>query len=109
MEAIECIKTRRSIRKYEDKPVDRSLIEEIIEIARFAPSWKNSQSVRYIAIYDNDIKNKIAGECIMGHEGNKNNIQGAPVLMVELTVNKRAGYERDGSYSTSKKDHWSVV
>ena len=55
MEAIECIKTRRSIRKYEDKPVDRSLIEEIIEIARFAPSWKNSQSVRYIAIYDNDI------------------------------------------------------
>ena len=40
------------------------------------------------------------------HEGNKNNIQGAPVLMVELTVNKRAGYERDGSYSTSKKDHW---
>lgn len=103
MEAIECIKTRRSIRKYEDKPVDRSLIEEIIEIARFAPSWKNSQSVRYIAIYDNDIKNKIAGECIMGHEGNKNNIQGAPVLMVELTVNKRAGYERDGSYSTSKK------
>lgn len=56
MEAIECIKTRRSIRKYEDKPVDRSLIEEIIEIARFAPSWKNSQSVRYIAIYDNDIK-----------------------------------------------------
>ena len=106
MEAIECIKTRRSIRKYEDKPVDRSLIEEIIEIARFAPSWKNSQSVRYIAIYDNDIKNKIAGECIMGHEGNKNNIQGAPVLMVELTVNKRAGYERDGSYSTSKKDHW---
>lgn len=103
MEAIECIKTRRSIRKYEDKPVDRSLIEEIIEIARFAPSWKNSQSVRYIAIYDNDIRNKIAGECIMGHEGNKNNIQGAPVLMVELTVNKRAGYERDGSYSTSKR------
>ena len=43
MEAIECIKTRRSIRKYEDKPVDRSLIEEIIEIARFAPSWKNSK------------------------------------------------------------------
>ena len=48
MEAIECIKTRRSIRKYEDKPVDRSLIEEIIEIARFAPSWKNSQSVSSI-------------------------------------------------------------
>ena len=74
MEAIECIKTRRSIRKYEDKPVDRSLIEEIIDIARFAPSWKNSQSVRYIAIYDNDIRNKIAGECIMGHEGNKNKL-----------------------------------
>lgn len=58
MEAIECIKTRRSIRKYEDKPVDKSLIEEIIEVTRFAPSWKNSQTVRYIAIYDKDIKVK---------------------------------------------------
>ncbi|MBD8941905.1 MAG: nitroreductase [Clostridiales bacterium] len=106
MEAIECIKTRRSIRKYEDKPVDKSLIEEIIEVTRFAPSWKNSQTVRYIAIYDKDIKTKIAEECIMGHAGNKNNIMGAPVLMVEVTVNKRAGYERDGSHSTSKKDHW---
>ncbi len=106
MEAIECIKTRRSIRKYEDKPVDKSLIEEIIEVTRFAPSWKNSQTVRYIAIYDNEIKTKIAEECIMGYAGNKNNIMGAPVLMVEVTVNKRAGYERDGSYSTSKKDHW---
>ena len=50
MEARECIKGRRSIRKYSDKPVDKALIEEIVETASYAPSWKHSQTIRYIAV-----------------------------------------------------------
>ena len=33
MNAIDCIKTRRSIRKFQDKPVDQATIEQIIEAA----------------------------------------------------------------------------
>jgi len=32
-----------SIRKFLDQPVDRALIEEVLEAARWAPSYKNSQ------------------------------------------------------------------
>lgn len=106
MELISGLKERRSIRKYEDKPVTREQIEEIVEIARFAPSWKNSQSVRYNIILDKEIKDRIANECVMGFDWNTNIILNAPALMIISTVDKRSGYERDGSESTSKGEHW---
>ena len=43
MEALKCIETRRSIRKFKDTPVSHELIEEVIKEASFAPSWKNTQ------------------------------------------------------------------
>ena len=52
METLDCIKTRRSIRKFTDRPVDRAVLEKLVNIAAFSPSWKNSQPVRYVAITD---------------------------------------------------------
>lgn len=106
MELVEGIKNRRSIRKFTDEEVTKEQIEEIIDTARFAPSWKNSQSVRYMLIMDKDIKAKIASDGVMGFEWNTKVIGGAPALVLLLTVDKRAGYERDGSESTSKGEHW---
>ena len=106
MELIDGIKGRRSIRKFTDQAVTKEQIEEIIEIARFAPSWKNSQSVRYILILDKDVKDKIASEAVMNFEWNTTIIKGAPALILLNTVDKRAGYEKDGSESTSKGEHW---
>lgn len=106
MELIEGIKSRRSIRKFTDQPVTKELMEEIVDIARFAPSWKNTQSVRYMLITDKAVKDRIADEAVMGFEWNTKIIKGAPALVLLLTVDKRAGYERDGSESTSKGEHW---
>ncbi len=43
MEFEALVRTRRSIRGYQDKPVPRRVIEEIIEVAKGAPSSMNSQ------------------------------------------------------------------
>ncbi len=43
MDAIECIKTRNSVRKFKDEPVPEALLGEVIETARWSPSYKNSQ------------------------------------------------------------------
>jgi nitroreductase len=43
MNTLECIKTRRSIRKFTTEEVPRNDLEELIEIARWSPSYKNSQ------------------------------------------------------------------
>ena len=43
MEFSELIKARKSIRGYQQKPVPRALIEEIIEVAKWSPSSMNTQ------------------------------------------------------------------
>lgn len=106
MTAIENIKARRSIRKFTDQPVTVEDIEKIVEAARFAPSWKNTQTTRYIAVIDPEKKDQIANDAVLGFEFNKKTIGRAPALMVITTVNKRSGYERDGSFTTSKGTHW---
>ena len=54
MEFMELAKERRSVRAYEDRPVDRALAEEVVRAAQLAPSWKNSQTGRYYLALDND-------------------------------------------------------
>ncbi len=43
MDAIECIKTRRSIRQFKPEPVPKEVLLEIINVAKWSPSYKNSQ------------------------------------------------------------------
>lgn len=55
MNTLEVIKTRRSTRKYKDTPVDKALLEQIIEVGRFAPSGGNSQTTHFIVITNREI------------------------------------------------------
>jgi len=43
MDTIECIRGRMSIRKFKNDTVPRGTIMKIIDIARYSPSYKNSQ------------------------------------------------------------------
>lgn len=106
MEALECIKTRRSIRKFTHEPVNIETISQIIEAAAYAPSWKNTQTVRYIAVLNSELKQKLANECMLDFEYNQKTAANAPAIIVLTTIDKRSGYERDGSFSTSKGTHW---
>jgi nitroreductase len=52
MEAIECIKTRRSIRKFTSTPVPDEIIADIIDCAQKAPSANNTQPWAFIVVKD---------------------------------------------------------
>lgn len=56
----ELIKTRRSIRKFQDKPVPEELILKAIELATWAPNGGNYQPWRFLIITNKDIIWKIA-------------------------------------------------
>jgi nitroreductase len=43
MDALECITTRRSIRRFKPDPLPREVLMEVIDIAKWSPSYKNSQ------------------------------------------------------------------
>lgn len=45
---LNAIKFRRSVRQYKDTPVEKDVIQKIIEAGRFTPTGSNRQSVRYI-------------------------------------------------------------
>ena len=107
MTAKECIKGRRSIRKFADTPVSRDVIADIVETASYAPSWKHTQITRYIAV-EGELKDKIADECTSAYAKNGVIIKNAPVLMVLTYIKGRSGYERDGSFTTSKGDRWQM-
>jgi len=106
MELIEGIRTRRSIRRFTEQAVPAETLERIVATAAYAPSWKNTQTARYIAVTDAALRRKIAEDCVLGYAGNHAIITGAPVLIVLAAVDGRSGYERDGSFATAKGTHW---
>ena len=107
MTAKECIRGRRSIRKFRDTKVDHRLLEEIVETASYAPSWKHTQIVRYVAV-EGALKDKIGSECTSMFPNNGVIIQNAPMLIAVTVIKNRCGYERDGSFTTPRKDTWQM-
>ncbi len=106
MSAIRCLESRRSIREYKKAEVSPKEIEKIVKIAQMASCWENTQPIRYVAVLDRDLKNRIAEECTRRFPWNQENIEEAPALMVLCAVKGLSGYEPDGRPSTGKGTHW---
>ncbi|WP_392445216.1 nitroreductase family protein [Sneathia vaginalis] len=60
MDLIEAIKNRKSIRKFTDESIKKEDLEEIIEVARRAPSSVNGQQISLVYTTDKNIIEKIA-------------------------------------------------
>lgn len=52
MDVMEAIKTRHSVRKYSDKPIEDEKLAMVLEAARLAPSSANSQNWHIIVVRD---------------------------------------------------------
>lgn len=64
-DAIEVLRSRRSIRNYTEEPVSQNIIEEIIDCARLAPTAMNDQPWDFIAITKRDLLEQIPP--MLGH------------------------------------------
>jgi nitroreductase/NAD-dependent dihydropyrimidine dehydrogenase PreA subunit len=53
-QVIELVHSRRTKRLFRDKPVEKDVIEKVLEAARFAPSGHNEQSTEFIVIQGKD-------------------------------------------------------
>ena len=106
MTAKECIIGRRSIRTFTDAPVSHELLSEIVETASYAPSWKHTQIVRYIAV-EGDLKNQVAA-CTSAYPHNGEIIAAAPMVIAVTIIKGRSGFERDGSFSTHRGEGWQM-
>lgn len=60
MDVFEAIKTRKSVRGFKDRPVEREKIEKLLEAARLAPSASNRQEWRFVVVTDAEKRKALA-------------------------------------------------
>jgi len=95
MDLMEAIRTRRSIRKYKPTPVPESIVKEVLNAARLAPTANNSQPWRIVVVQDEDTKLKLAAAA-----NGQRFIAQAPMVLVACGVPDEA-FQTAGGYTSS--------
>ena len=114
MDVMEAIKGRRSIRKYRAEPVSEEALQTVLEAARLAPSWANTQCSRLVVVRDTETKSKLA-DTLKGMRAGRSNpateaVRNAPVVIAACAERGLSGYYKDESgqsvVSTDKGESW---
>jgi nitroreductase len=90
MDVIEAIHTRRSIRKFQQKPVPEDLVKELLAAAMSAPSAGNQQPWQFVVITDREILGKVPD--IHPYAAMAKDAPLAILISGDLTLEKFAGY-----------------
>lgn len=107
MELFEAIQTRRSVRKFSDRPVEEEKLQQILEAIRIAPSWANMQCWKFVVVKDNAVKATISElsyvESFFAPKGYKVNpakkaLAEAPVVIIACADPSKSGVLWDQTY-----------
>ena len=93
-ELMNIIRSRRSIRRYQEKNIPDDILDKLLEAARWAPSWANTQCWHWVVVKDQAIKRKIQ-EAVSSRNPSFLAIVNAPVLLVLCGQLQRSGYYND--------------
>jgi nitroreductase len=88
LDVFEAIKRRRSIRKFEQKVVEKEKLMKVLEAARLAPSAMNRQPYAFVVTSENETIKKISSAC--------NQEWDAPTIIVVCAFPKEAWVRDDG-------------
>jgi len=81
---LQLVRSRRSIRRYLDKPVEREKVLTCIEAARLAPSADNVQPWRFLILDESDLRTRFAKAIFSGIYSISKFAVKAPVLILIL-------------------------
>ena len=100
------IKTRRSIRKYEDRPVSDQMLKQVLEAVQWAPSWTNCQCWEVIIVKDPANKEKLQASLPpKGNPAAKAMVE-APVVLVLCAKTRVSGFYKD--IASTKHGDWMM-
>lgn len=102
MDIFEAIHERRSVRKYKEKNVEEEKIEKVLNAARWAPSWANTQCWRFVVVKDKKIRNELASALSKNNPAT-DSVKTAPVVIVGCAEKEVSGYKK-GEPVTEKGD-----
>ncbi|MBN2412767.1 nitroreductase family protein [candidate division KSB1 bacterium] len=81
---LQLIKARKSVRKYQDRPIAKKELLKCVEAARLAPSASNSQPCRFMIIDDPEVKTRLTRFAFSGVYAVTKWAAKAPVIVVLL-------------------------
>lgn len=81
MDIFQVIRDRRSIRKYVNKEVEQEKVDQVLDAARLAPSWKNMQCWRFLVIRD-EVNRDLLLEAVPDENPGKKALAVAPVTIM---------------------------
>ncbi|MBI2650118.1 nitroreductase family protein [Candidatus Woesearchaeota archaeon] len=85
MNVFDCIRTRRSIRKYKDKDVPWDNVVEILQAGKYAPFAGNIFNVKFIVVKNEDKRKAIAEASVQQYW-----MQDAPIHIVTIGEPEKA-------------------
>jgi len=96
MEVSEAISTRRSIRNYEDQPVENEKLLNVLEAVRLSPSATNAQRWKFIVVTDPEVKESLRSSY------DRDWFVSAPIIIVACALPDEAWARHDG------EEYWKV-
>jgi nitroreductase len=102
MDFLKAMRERRSVRKYRSDPIPDEILIEVLEAARWSPSWANKQVWRFIIVKDQHTKERLQ-DTLRPTNPARRAITDAPVLICVAAQRGLSGYGR-GEALTDKGD-----
>jgi nitroreductase len=93
VDVLNLLKSRRSIRIYQDKPVPQDLLLQILEAGRWAPTGANLQPWHFIVVTDPETRKRI-GEVARFFFIKSSYVENAPVVLVLGFDTRKGKYGR---------------
>ena len=89
--------TRRSVRKYSDRPVEDEKLDKVLTAGLYAPTGMNNQLPVLVAVRDKETRDRLSrmNAAVMGASGDP--FYGAPCVIVVLSDPERMTWVEDGS------------
>lgn len=89
--------TRRSVRKYSDRPVEDEKLDKVLTAGLYAPTGMNNQLPVLVAVRDKATRDELSrmNAAVMGASGDP--FYGAPCVIVVLSDPERMTWVEDGS------------
>jgi nitroreductase len=84
MDVITAIKTRRTIRSYQDRPIEEEKLERLLTAMQLAPGARNEQDHIMVVVKDEKLRKQIAEAC-----AGQTFVGEAPVVMVMCYTDER--------------------
>ena len=92
---MDIVRGRRSVRKYEPRPIPQEALDTVLEAVRWAPSWANTQCWEVVVVRDPERKRQL--QETLPEKGNpaRPAMVEAPVVLALCGRLRRSGYYKD--------------